>query len=126
MPGPDAAVSQGQLVALFLAAAGVALLLLALALEARPRPGYVRTRARSALVGALLLTAGLALLLVRRLDPVALSRVRANVTAAVAAAVAAQEGRRPTMTGRVDCRHGRRPEALRPHCSPQGPSEELT
>ena len=57
---------------------------LALALEARARPGTcedayaVRSwSARS------LMTAGLALLLVRRLDPAALSRVLANVTAAM-------------------------------------------
>ena len=93
MPGPGPAVSQGQTVALLMAAAGVALLVLALALEAQSRPGRVRTRTRSALVGALLMTAGLALLLVRRLDPAALSRVLANVTAAMfAAAVAEQEG----------------------------------
>ena len=61
-----------------MAAAGVALLVLALALEAQSRPGSVRTRTRSVLVGALLMTAGLALLLVRRLDPAALSRVLAR------------------------------------------------
>ena len=44
------------------------------------------TRTRSVLVGALLITAGLALLLVRRLDPAALSRVLAGVTAALLAA----------------------------------------
>jgi hypothetical protein len=88
-------------------AAGVALLVLALALEAQSRPGTVRTSMRSVLVGALLMTAGLALLLVRRPDPAALSRVLA-VTAAVFAAVAAEHQRRWSIRfGLIDYGHGR-------------------
>ena len=127
MPGSDPALSQGQTVALIMAAAGVALLLLALALEARPRPGRVRTRTRSALVGALLMTAGLALLLVRRLDPAALSRVLANVTAAVfAAAVAEQERRWPAASRRNCCLQRHQVELLRPSCSPRDLPKELS
>ena len=69
--------SQGQAVALLMAVAGVALLVLALAGQGRSRLEGVTTRSRSFLVGALLLAAGLALLLVRRLDQAALSRVLA-------------------------------------------------
>ena len=94
MPGPVPIVSQGQTVALLMAAAGVALLVLALALEAQSRSGRVRTRTRSALVGALLITAGLALLLVRRIDPAALSRVLAVTAADRFAAPAAEPGLR--------------------------------
>ena len=96
MPSP--ALSQGQTVALIIAAAGIALLLLALALEGRSRRDAVRTRTRSALVGALLITAGLALLLVRRLDSAALSGVLADLTAALVAS-AATKRTRPDASG---------------------------
>ena len=124
MPGPVPVVSQGQTVALLMAAAGVALLVLALALEAQSRPGRVRTGARSALVGALLLTAGLALLLVRRLDPAALSRVLAVTSAVFAAVVAEHERRWPTTFSRFNYPHSRHLEVHRPHCSPRGLSKE--
>jgi hypothetical protein len=91
MPSP--ALSQGQTVALVIAAAGIALLVLALALEGRSRRDAVRTRTRSALVGALLTTAGLALLLVRRLDSAALSGVLADLTAALVASAATKRTR---------------------------------
>ena len=124
MPGPAPVGSQGQLVALVVAVAGV-VLVLALALEAHSRPGRVTSRARSALVGLLLMTAGLALLLVRRLDPAALLRVLA-VTAAVFAAVAAEHERRwPTRFGRLDRLHGRHLQAGRHHHPPLGPSKAL-
>lgn len=126
MPGPGPVMSQGQTVALVMAACGVALLVLALALEAQSRPGRVRTRTRSALAGALLMTAGLALLLARRLDPAALSRVMANVTAAlVAADITESERCGPPASGRLNCLHGQRVDVLRPNRSPHGLSKEL-
>ena len=107
MPGAMPVLGEGQAVALLIAAAGTALLLLALTLKSRRRPGTVGTRTRSALVGALLITAGLALLLVRRLDPAVLSRVLAGVTAAlVAAAVAERDARRPAAYGQFHLLHG--------------------
>ena len=126
MPGPGPVVNQGQTVALIMVAAGVALLVLALALEAQSRPGTVRTSMRSVLVGALLMTAGLALLLVRRPDPAALSRVLA-VTAAVFAAVAAEHQRRWSIRfGLIDYGHGRHLAVRCPHCSPFGLPKELS
>ena len=84
-----------------MAAAGVALLVLALMREAPSRAARVKARARSALirvrsvvVGALLMTAGLALLLVHRLDKTALPRVLADVKAAMWSATFAQRSRR--------------------------------
>ena len=127
MPAPDPVISQGQTVALLMAAAGVALLVLALALQGRSRSGRVGTRLRCALVEALFLTAGLALLLVRRLDPAALSRVMANVTAAVFAAAIADSGaRRPATSRRIRYSQGRHLDGGRPQCSPSGPSKELS
>ena len=126
MPGPVPVVSQGQIVALIMAAAGVALLVVALALEAQSRPGRVRMHTRSALIGALLMTAGLALLLVRRLDPAALSRVLAVTAAVLAAVVAEHEKRWPTSFGRLDYLYGPHLAVRCPHCSPNGPSEELS
>ena len=111
--------SQGHIIALLMASAGVALLLLALALEGRSRLGGVRTRTRSALVGALLMTAGLALLLVRRLDPAALSRVLAHVTAAVVAATMAERGARwPAASGPLNSLRGHRVAVPRANRSP--------
>jgi hypothetical protein len=74
---------------------------------------------------ALLMTAGLVLLLVRRLDPAAPSRVLAVTAAAFAAVLAEHEKRWPTSFGRLDYLHGRLPAARRPHHSPFGPSKEL-
>lgn len=127
MPGPDAAaVSQGQTVALVMAAAGVAFLVVALALEALARPGRAGTRTRSALAGLLLMAAGLALVLVRRLDPAALSRVLDMAAAAFAAAVAEHGRRWPTHFGRLDDLHGRHLAVRCPHCSPRLLPEELS
>ena len=127
MPGSVPVLGQGQTVALLIVATGYALLLFALALEHRGRPGTVRTRTRSALVGALLITAGLALLLVRRLDPAALARVLTDVTAALYAAVAVeQQRRRPTTSARVGCLHRHHLDGRRPQCSPHDLSEELS
>jgi hypothetical protein len=119
--------SQGQTVALLMASAGLALLVLALALQGQSRLESVRTRTRSVLVGALLLTAGLALLLVRRLDPAALSRVLANVMAAVvAAAVAGRERRWPTTSGPLNSLRGHRVAVLRANRSPNDLSKDLS
>ena len=118
--------SQGQTVALLMASAGVALLVLVLALQSRSRLEGVRTRTRSALVGALLMGAGLALLLVQRLDQAALSRVLANVTAAVvAAAVAGRERRWPAASGPLNSPRGHRVVVLRTHRSPHHLSKEV-
>lgn len=124
MPGSGPALGQGQTIALLLATAGFALLLFALALERRSRPGRVRTRTRSVLVGALLLAAGLALLLVRRLDPAALSRVLAGVAAALSATALTDRGvRRPTSSGCPSCPSWHRvdvpPYARSPHALPE-------
>ena len=124
MPGPGMVVDQGQAVALTMAAAGLALLVLGLALESRSQIGAVRTRMRSALVGALLMTAGLALLLVRRLDPAALSRVLA-VTSVCVAYAAEHERRWPASFGRPDHVQGRYLAVRRPRRSPLVPSKEL-
>ena len=127
MPGSGPVISQGQSVALLMAAAGVALLLLALALQGRPRLAGVSTRIQSALVGALLMTAGLALLLVRRLDQAALSRVLANVTAAAVAATMAERGARwPAASGPLNSLRGHRVAVLRANRSPHDPSKELS
>ena len=83
------------------APAGVALLLLGLMREAPSWAASVKARLRSALagvrsvlVGTLMTAAGLALLLVQRLDPTALPRALANVKAATWSAVLAQRTRR--------------------------------
>ena len=126
MPGSGLVMSQCQIVALLMAAAGVALLVLALALQGRSRLASVATRLRSVLVGALMMTAGLALLLVRRLDPAALSRVLANVMAAVvAAAVAGRERRWPAASGPLNSPRGHRVVVLRTHRSPHHLSKEV-
>ena len=78
---PGNALSQGQIVALAMMAAGCLGLLVFGVCHAGDLKAMVATRTRSVLVGALLITAGMALLLVRRLDPAALSRVLAGVSA---------------------------------------------
>lgn len=84
MPGPD--LGQGQIVALAMFTAGCVLLMVA-AWRARHLRATVLARVRSVLAGALMITAGLALLAVRRLDPAALSRVVTDLqTAALLAA----------------------------------------
>jgi ABC-type thiamin/hydroxymethylpyrimidine transport system permease subunit len=83
---PGNALSQGQIVALAMMAAGCLGLLVLAVWHARDLKAMAATRIRPVLVGALLLSAGLALLLVRRLDPAVLSRVLAGVTAALLAA----------------------------------------
>jgi uncharacterized membrane protein len=124
MPGPGTGIGQGQTVALLIVAAGLTLLLLALARETQSLR-RVRTRLRSALVGALLVTAALALLLVRRLDPPALSRVLAATATAFAMVGAEQVAQRPTRFGRLDCPHGRHLIVRCPHCSPPVLPKEL-
>ena len=93
--------TQGQLVSGLIAAAGIALLMLALIREAPARATGVEAGVRSALggvrsasVGALMMAAGLALLLVQRLDREALPRVLAGVKAAMWSAAAASRSRR--------------------------------
>ena len=125
MPGPGPVVAQGQLVALVMAAAGVALLVLALAFEAQHRLERVRSRVQSTLVGLLLMTAGLALLLVRRLDPAALSRLLAMTAEVFAAVVTEHERRWPTRFVRLDHLDSRHLPAGRPHHSSVGTSKEL-
>ena len=82
-------------------AAGVSLLMLALVREVPSRVARVKARVRSALVrvrsilvGALLMAAGLSLLLVQRLDREALPRVLADVKTAMWSATVAQRSRR--------------------------------
>ena len=77
---PGNALSQGQIVALAMMAAGCLGLLVLGVRHRRHLKAMATTRIRSVLVGALLVIAGLALLLVRRLGPAALSRVLAGVT----------------------------------------------
>ena len=84
-----------------LVAVGVALLVLVLVREAPSRAARVKSRVRSALVrvrsvlvGALMMIAGLALLLVHRLDQTALPRVLADVKAAMWSATFARRSRR--------------------------------
>ena len=91
---PGNALSQGQIVALAMMAAGCLGLLVLGVWHARDLKAMVATRTRSVLVGALLVTAGLALLLMRRIDPAALSRVLAGVTAALLAASRASSQRK--------------------------------
>ena len=93
--------SHGQIISGLIAAAGVALLMLALIREAPTRAASVKTRVgsplggvRSALAGALMMAAGLALLLVQRLDREALPRVLAGVRAAAWSAATATRRRR--------------------------------
>ena len=92
--------SHGQIISGLMAAAGIALLILALIHEAPTRAATVKARMRSALggvrsglVGALMMAAGLALLLVQRLDREALPRVLAGVKAAMWSAADAKRSR---------------------------------
>jgi hypothetical protein len=87
MPGHDLA--QGQLVALAMFTAGCLGLLAVAVRHARAVSAVAVTRVRSVLVGALMVTAGLALLLVRRLDPAALDRVVVDLAAVMPAALPA-------------------------------------
>ena len=89
------------MIAELMVAAGVALLVLALVREAPTRAANLKARVRAALVrvrsilvGALLMAAGLSLLLVQRLDREALPRVLADVKAAMWSATVAQRSRR--------------------------------
>ncbi len=82
-------------------AAGVALLVLALVREAPSRVASLKAnvrsalaRVRSVLVGALMMTAGLALLLVQRLDQTALPRVMEGVKAAMWSSIVTHWSRR--------------------------------
>ena len=82
-------------------AAGVALLVFVLVREAPSRAAKAKARVRSdlvrvrsVLVGALMMTAGLALLLVHRLDKKALPRVLAGVNVAMLSITGAQRMRR--------------------------------
>ena len=120
--------SQGQAVALFMVSAGFALLVIALAVQGRSRPERVTTRTRVALVGALLMTAGLALLLVRRLDQAALSRVLANVeeAAVVAATMAGRSAPWPATPGPLNSPREHRVAALRANQSPHDLSKDLS
>ena len=86
--------SQGQIVSGLIAAAGGALLVLALVRVAPSRVASVNAQVRSALVDALMMAAGLALLLVHRLDRTALPRVLAGVKAAMWSAIVAERSRR--------------------------------
>ena len=125
MLGSGPVMSQGQAVALLMAVAGVALLVLALALQGRARLLSVARRTRSALVGALLVTAGLTLLLVQRLDQAALSRVLTDVTAAVVAAAMAERGARwPGPPGPLNSLRGHRVALPRANHSPRDLSKE--
>ena len=85
--------SQGQIISGLMTAAGVALLVLALMRET-PRVARVEANLRRAVVEALMMTAGLALLLVQRLDPTALAGVLARVKAAMWSAIVAERSRR--------------------------------
>ena len=86
--------TQGQIVAGLIAAAGIALLVVALIREPPSRAVTVKARARSAFIGALMMAAGLTLLLVQRLDQDALPRVLAGVKAVMWSAAAAPRSRR--------------------------------
>ena len=86
--------SHGQMISVLIAAAGVALLVLVLAREAPSRVPKAKAEIRAALVEALMMIAGLALLLVQRLDPQALPRVLARVRAAMWSAIVAERSRR--------------------------------
>ena len=86
--------SQGQIISGLMTAAGVALLVLALMRETPHRVARVEAELRCAVVEALMMTAGLALLLVQRLDPTALPRVLARVKAAMWSAIVAERSRR--------------------------------
>ena len=84
--------SQGQIISGLMTAAGAALLVLALMRETH-RVAKVKAELRCAVVEALMMTAGLALLLVQRLDPTALPRVLARVKAAMWSAIVAERSR---------------------------------
>ena len=86
--------TQGQIISGLIVASGVTLLLLVLARDAPSWVAMVKTRMRATLVEALMMTAGLALLLVQRLDPQALPRVLARVRAAMWSAIVAERSRR--------------------------------
>ena len=93
--------SHGQIISMLIAAAGVTLLVLTLVREVPSRVARGKARVRSALarvrsvvVGGLMMAAGLALLLVQRLDSTALPRVLARVKAAMWSAIVAERSRR--------------------------------
>jgi hypothetical protein len=86
--------TQGQLLSGLLAVGGLTLLVIIVAVEAPPLVARVTARVRAAVVDALMMAAGLALLLVQRLDPTALPRVLAGVKAAMWSAIAAERSRR--------------------------------
>ena len=88
------AMSHGQMVSGLMAAAGGALLALVLLGEAPSRMAKVKARVRAVVVGALMMAAGLALLLVHRLDPTALPRALAGLKAAMWSAIVAERSRR--------------------------------
>lgn len=120
--------NQGQTVSLFMIVIGLSLPVIVIALpwEARSRLRSVRTRTRSVLARVLLITAGLALLLVRRLDPDALSRVLTTTTRALlAAAAAGHTGPWPPIYRRIERRHGRPVARLRPAIPPTGLPKDL-
>lgn len=83
MPGD---LGPGQTVALTMFAAGCLGLSVVAAWYALRLRAAAVIRLRSVLAGALMIIAGLALLLVRRLDPAALARVVADLAAAMPAA----------------------------------------
>lgn len=86
--------SHGQIISLLMLAAGLTLLAVGLLLELRAHAASVKTRVRSTLVGALMVAAGLALLLVHRLDRDALPRLLAGVQAAMWSAAVHQRSPR--------------------------------
>ena len=86
--------TQGQIISGLIVASGVTLLLLVLARDAPSRVAKAKAEIRAALVDALMMAAGLALLLVHRLDRTALPRAFAGVKAAMWSATSARRGRR--------------------------------
>ena len=93
---PTNALAQGQIVSLMIIVVGSLGLLVIGAWHRRALRAMAAVPTRSALVGALLVTAGVALLAVRRLDPAALSRVLANLTAVLVPFTAAEQTRPDT------------------------------
>ena len=86
--------TQGQILSGLLAVGGFTLLVIIVAVKAPPLVARVTAKVRAAAVDALMMAAGLALLLVQRLDPTALPRVLADVKAAMWSAIAAERSRR--------------------------------
>lgn len=78
-------VAPGQLVALTMFATGCLTLLAVAVWHVRAVRATAATGVRTVLAGALMITAGLALLLARRLDPAALAQVVADLAAALPA-----------------------------------------